>query len=233
MRNGKAIALSAALALTAGALLFGATGCGGDASSDNSTTAGKVAAADGTGDLTGTWVLNKDLSDKPQRPDSGRGFGRPDGPPPDSGRGWRRHGAGPDSAHWAQMRDSIPDSLRGFGPGHGPRGMRGTMTMTIAQTDSTVDITGPRGRTRTLYTDGRVMTPQNDRAPEGVEIRAIWNSEGQLVVTHTGPRGGTRSETFSLSADGKQLIIAVHVDPAGDHEARDFRRVFDAASASN
>ena len=231
MRNGKAIALSAALALTAGALLFGATGCGGDASSDNSTTAGKMASADGATDLTGTGVLNKDLSDPPpRRPDRARGMHHPDGPPPDSGRGWRRHGGGPDSARWARMRDSIPDSLRGFGPGRGPRG---PMSMTIAQTDSTVEITGPRGRTRILYTDGRVMTPQNDRAPEGVEIRAIWNSEGQLVVTHTGPRGGTRSETFSLSADGKQLIIAVHVDPAGDHEARDFRRVFDAASASN
>lgn len=233
MRSGKAIALSAALALTAGALLFGATGCGGDASSDNSATVGKLASADGAGDLTGTWVLNKDLSDKPQRPDSGHGFDRPDGPPPDSGRGWRRHGGPPDSARWARMRDSIPDSLRGFGPGHGPRGMRGPMTMTIAQTDSTVDITGPRGRTRTLYTDGRVMTPQHDRAPEGVEIRAIWNTEGQLVVTHVGPKGGTRTETFALSADGEQLIITTHVDPAGDRPERDFRRVFDAASASN
>lgn len=229
MRNGKAIALSAALTLTAVALLFGATGCGGDASSDNSATAGKLASADGAGDLTGTWVLNKDLSDRPQLPDSGRGFGHHDGPPPDSGHGWRRHGGMPDSARWARLRDSIPDSLRG----PGPRGMRGPISMTIVQTDSTVDITGPRGRTRTLYTDGRVMTPQNDRAPEGVEIRAIWNAEGQLVVTHTGPLGGTRTETFALSADGKQLIITTHVDPAGDRPEHDFRRVFDAASASN
>lgn len=231
MSHKRTVALSTALALSIGALSFGVAGCGGDASSDNSTNIGKLASADGATDLSGTWVLNKDLSDAPpRRPDSARGMQRPDGPPPDSGRGWRRHGGGPDSARWARLRDSIPDSLRGQGPGRGPRG---PMSMTIAQTDSTVEITGPRGRTRTLYTDGRVMTPQNDRAPEGVEIRAIWNSEGQLVVTHTGPKGGTRSETFSLSADGEQLIIATHVDPFGDREARDFHRVFDAASSSN
>lgn len=231
MSHKRTIVLSTALALSIGALSFSMTGCGGDAASENSANIGKLASADGATDLTGTWVLNKDLSDPPpRRPDSARGMHHPDGPPPDSGRGWRRHGGGPDSARWARMRDSIPDSLRGFGPGRGPRG---PMSMTIAQTDSTVEITGPRGRTRILYTDGRVMTPQNDRAPEGAEIRAIWNSEAQLVVTHTGPRGGMRSETFSLSADGKQLIIATHVDPAGEREARDFRRVFDAASSSN
>jgi hypothetical protein len=128
------------------------------------------------------------------------------------------------------MQDSIPDSLLGHWRG---RGRRGPMTMTISQTDSTVEITGPQGRTHTLFTDGRVMTPQNDRAPEGAEIRAIWDSEGQLVVNHSGPRGGTRIETFSLSADGKQLIIATHVDPAGEREEHDFRRVYDAAPASN
>lgn len=231
MNHKRTVALSTALALSIGALAFGVAGCGGDASSDSSANISKLASADGATDLSGTWVLNKDLSDAPpHRPDSARGWHQPDGPRPDSGHSWRRHDGPPDSARWARRRENFPDSLRGQGPGRGPRG---PMSMTIAQTDSTVEMTGPRGRTRTLYIDGRVMTPQNDRAPEGVEIRAIWNSEGQLVVTHTGPRGGTRIETFSLSADGEQLIIATHVDPAGDREARDFRRVFDAASASN
>jgi len=184
-------------------------GCGNNASGDNAATLGTVSAlasTNGATDLSGTWILNKDLSDRPHRPDS---TSRPEG--------WRHHrGRGPH-----------PDSLRGEHP------MRGPLTLAIVQTDSTVAITGPRGRTRTLYTDGRVMTPLYERAPEGVEIRASWNSEGQLVVEHKGPKGGTRTETFSLSADGEQLFIATHVDPAGDREARDFRRVFDAASSGD
>lgn len=212
----------AALLLAAITLPVVVSGCGGNASSENSSDAGTMSAlasANGSSDLSGTWTLNKDLSDNPPHR-------------PDSGGHWRGRGGHPDSAARTEFRSrhprrEQPDSLMGAGPMHGRMGQ--ARTMTIAQTDSTVEMTGPRGHTRTLYTDGRVMTPDNDRAAEGIEIRASWNGDGNLVIEHKGPKGGTRTETYSLAADGKQLYVAIHVDPFGDREARDFRRVYDAA----
>ena len=193
--------------------LCGMTGCGNNASGENASTIGTLASANGATDLSGTWVLNRDLSDHPRRPDSlsrADSTGRPEG--------WRRHRGG---------RGPHPDSL------HDGRHMQGPMRFVIVQTDSTVEITGPRGRTRTLYTDGRVITHMRDDDSVGGQVSSSWNSDGQLVVEGTGPRGGTRTETFSLSADGLQLIIDTHVDPASDREPRDFRRVFDAVPSDN
>ncbi len=230
--------MAVTLSLAAVALLFGLTGCGGNTSGENAATAGTVgawASANGSSDLSGTWTLNKDLSDPPpQRPDSARGW-RGRGERPDSARfaRFREGGQCPDSARLAGFRARWEnrDSTRGDRPMRGHMAGPGAQTMTISQTDSTVEMSGPRGRTRVLYTDGRIMTPPNDRAPEGIEIRATWNAEGSLVIEHKGPKGGTRTETFSLSVDGKQLYVATHVDPFGDREAHDFRRVYDAASS--
>jgi hypothetical protein len=204
-RTVAGLTLSAILALGVFA------GCGNNASGDDAAMLGTVSAlasTNGAADLSGTWAFNKELSDMPQRPDSERHWGG------FRGRGDRRERPG-------GMQGERPSRGRTGGP------------ITIAQTDSTVVITGPRRRSRTLYTDGRTMPPQNDRAPGDAEIRAAWNSEGHLVVEHKGPKGGTRTETFSLAAEGKQLVIATHLDPAGDREAKDFCRVFDAASSGN
>src|SRR5687768_16669688 len=79
-------------------------------------------------DLTGTWKLQAASA-----PGEGRrrtGGGQPSGPP-----GGRPEGA--------------PERGR-VGPG--PRLER---TLTIAQTDSTITITGERGPARTYFTDGR------------------------------------------------------------------------------
>ena len=198
--------------LVLGALSMGINACGNNASGENSGAVGTLASTNGATDLSGTWVLNKDLSDHPRRPDSLHrpdSMGNPDG--------WRRRGGrgghGPHS-----------DSMGGGWP------MRGPMTLVIEQTDSTVAITGPRGRTRTLYTDGRVVThTRGDDGPE-VQVTSSWNDQGQLVVVKTGPRGGTHTETFSLSDNGQQLFIDTHVVPP-EREAFDFRRVFDAASS--
>lgn len=201
-----------ALAIIAIVAVGGITGCGNSASGDDTAAVGTLASINDATDLSGTWILNKDLSDHPRRPDS---LHRPDGA--NRHDGWRRHGG----------RGSRPDSL------HGNRRMHGPMTFVIQQTDTTVEITGPRGRTRVLYPDGRVITHTRGDDSLEFQVTASWNSENALVVVGTGPRGGTRTETFSLSADGRQLFIDTHVDPAGERKPRDFRRVFDAASASN
>lgn len=203
-----------AFAIVAALAIGGMTGCGNSASGENAAAVGTLASTGGSTDLSGTWVLNKDLSDHPRRPDSLR---HPDST--DRPMGWRRPGG-------RGGRGPHADSLQG---GRHPRG---PMTFVIVQTDSTVAITGPRDRTRTLYTDGRVITHERDD-DKVVQVTASWNSEGQLIVVRTGPHGGTHAETFSLAAEGQQLIVDTHIDPASDREPRDFRRVFDAAPPAN
>ncbi len=209
MRIHRSAGMIASLAGVAIMAAFATSGCGNNSANGEVSAAASLASANGSTDLTGTWVYNEDLSDHPRRPDSS---GRPDG--------WRR-GDG------RRERRPRHDSL------HEGRHPRGPLTFVIEQTDSTVAITGPREHTRTLYTDGRVITRQRDDDSAGGQVSASWNTDGQLVVTRTGPKGGARTETFSLSANGQQLIIATFVDPAGDRGARDFRRVFDAAPAGN
>lgn len=215
MRLTRKPVTAATLVIVAVLAIGGLIGCGNNASGESSTELGTLASADGASDLSGTWVLNKDLSDHPRRPDS---LGRPDSTDrPD---------------HWRRRRDRDghgprPDSLRDG------RHMRGPFKLVIEQTDSTVAISGPRGRTRLIYPDGRVVTHARDNDSVAVEVTATWNSEGHLVIVGTGPKGGTRTETFALSAAGDRLIIDTRVDPASDREPRDFRRVFDSAPSGN
>lgn len=236
---------SAILLAIPAVLLLGLAGCGGS-SSDGQTsgrTTGALAASTTT-DLTGTWKLNRELSDPPPR------------------RQWAdslRHGHHPylDSLggdhHWPPP-DSMggdhpwppPDSLRhGFGRHHRPPmgdslrppmgdslHMHGGFAMKITQTDSTVTMTGPFGREHTLYTDGRATTPQGPWGHDGATVSATWSAQSELVIVHTGPKGGTRTDTFSLTNNGSQLVITSSVKRPSDSETRSFRRVFDAVSSA-
>lgn len=216
-----------AAAVVAALLLLGLNaGCGGsDPSTALAGTVGAVASTGGLTDLSGGWTLNRDQSDAPPPPDSlrMRGHGPRHGAPGDS--------MAPEGEHRPRgMRERHHgDSAESDG---GRRGPRGPMTMTIAQTDSTVTITGPRGRARTLYTDGRTMTPEGPRAPEGATVTAIWNMDGALVVTHTGPRGGRRTETFTHSSDARQLTIVSVMQHPDDADTRTMKRVFDRSTIS-
>jgi len=212
-------AKSATLLAIPAAILIGLTGCGGSSNDGqtNGQLSGALAATMATTDLTGTWKLNKDLSDPPpdrQGPDSLRhGRHRPG----DQDQRFGRHGHRPPGD---SLCPPMSDSLR----------MHREFSITIAQTDSTVTMTGPFGRNHTLYTDGRAMAPDGPRAPEGATISATWNAQGELVVVHTGPRGGTRTDTFSLITNGTQLVIVSETTRPNGVE-RSFRRVFDAVSS--
>lgn len=226
MTQGRTLWTLAAAGIAALLLLGLNAGCSGgsDPSTAMAGTAGAVASTGGLTDLTGAWTLNRDQSDAPPRPDSLRMRGQ-----------GQRHGAPGDSI--APEGGRRPRGMRGRHHGDsadfdgGRRGPRGPMTMTIAQTDSTVTITGPRGRARTLYTDGRTMTPDGPRAPEGATVTAVWNAEGALVVTHTGPRGG-RTETFMLSPDAQQLTIVSVMQRPDETATRTMKRVFDRSTTS-
>jgi len=211
---------STLLGAAAGAvLLAGLAACSDATASDEATTAAltsTLAIADGG--LAGTWRLNKDESD----------------PPPADGRFGLRHGRTPDQG----TMDGAPKRSA-----RAPRSVE-LPQLTIAQTDSTVTITGPRGRARVLYTDGREVTVEPMRAmrggrdgmrgpregmgapPEALVIKVVAKFEGEaLVVPRTGPRGGTMTETLTLSADGAKLTQVRTVTIDGTE--RSHRVVFD------
>jgi hypothetical protein len=168
--------------------------------------------------LSGTWVVNEELSDKPEgmkprgRPDGGGPEGRP-------GFGGNRPEGHPNVGEG--QRPGGPGGPAGEGPG--PRGL--PKTLNITQTDESVTFAGPDDRSHTLYTDGRVEThelPSGDQ----IQVQATW-SDGALVVVRSGERG-THTETFRLSGDGQQLTVTVQL-AADESGATEIRLVYDRA----
>ena len=147
--------------------------------------------------LSGTWNLNEEESD--QRPVRRRRDGGGDSQTGDGRRGQRRRGSGD-----------------GGGPG-------GANTIVITQDASTVTF-GVEDRSRTLYTDGRVITREGERG--SLELRAFWQGDA-LVVERTFDNGRQITQTYALSQDDQQLYVTIRVE--GDRQSVEFRRVYDAA----
>ncbi len=200
-------------------LLFAALTVGMNACSDaqglESPLDASLASA-GQAGLNGTWVLNRDLSDKPDhaRPEDHSNFGgdRPDRP--DRFRG-------EPSNIEDGTRPGRPFGREGMGHG-GPRGLPGMLDISV--TDEAVTFAGPGDRSNTLYTDGRAETHELPNGDE-VQVQAAW-SGGALVIVRNSARG-TRTETFTVSNDDQQLIVTTHIEGAELAEAKEFNRVYD------
>ena len=121
-----------------------------------------------------------------------------------------------------------PRGARGKAGSDGRRGREGERPrnrgLTITQTDKAVTVShGPR-RSVTLTPDGQTVTKQG----RGGERQIIAKWEGDvLVVEHSGPRGGTMTRSFELSADGQQLILTHKLEGGPIEEPVEFRIVFD------
>lgn len=125
----------------------------------------------------------------------------------------------------------------GSDPGAGnwhDRGSRGERSgMFEAPVELTISYNAPVFRTidnsgvdRSLYTDGRKNEVE---LPDGRKVvsTAHWE-EDSLVVESEGPNGGTMTQTYELSADGKQLFVKLRIPtPFGD-QAVQIIRVYDA-----
>ncbi|MEM7246352.1 MAG: hypothetical protein AAF533_13465 [Acidobacteriota bacterium] len=189
----------------------------------------------GTPDLSGQWTLNQELSDDPRemmRRQRGQGADGRDGR---SGRTERRRGGG--------------DGFSGRG-GQGGRGGRGgearsrggqrrggsegrrsggssvlrDTSLEISQEGSAVAVTTPRGLRLLDPATGFVTVAGGDAAPEGTNV--AWEGNELVVRTPRGERGEV-VERWSVSADGKQLTLAVTL-PRRSGEPLTLRRVFDA-----
>ncbi len=146
--------------------------------------------------FSGTWNLNEEESD--QRPVRRRRDGGGDSQSDGSRRGQRRRGSG---------------------------GLRGANTLVITQDASTV--TFVRGdHSRTLYTDGRVITREGERG--SLELRAFWQDDA-LVVERTFDDGRQITQTYALSEDGQRLYVTIRIEGDQLPQPVEFRRVYDAA----
>lgn len=153
-------------------------------------------------DITGTWIVNMEESDKPGDQMQRR---RPAGAPPG------RPGSG------GERRERMQIGLAVL--------LQNSVAFKIEEGDSTLTLTGAEGLTRTFYPDGQ----ERERRIEGLgitQIKARW--KGDKFVVERSLEGGVKiTETFELAEGGRRLHIKLKV--AGGRGTIDFRRVYDAA----
>lgn len=198
-----------ALLLAGGSLML--AGCSETQALESELSASSTALVQHPVDLSGTWKVNTDASDDPREVlgnRRGRGF-RAGAREDSAGRGLRRPGG--------QADRPGPGGRRGDGGQN-----RGELT--ISQTDETVTLSHGSRRSITLTPDGQPVTKQG-RGGER-QVTAKWEGE-ILVVAHSGPRGGTMTRFFELSADGQQLILTHKLEGGSTEEPVEFRTVFD------
>jgi hypothetical protein len=179
--------------------------------------------SDGLASLSGTWKLNKDLSDDPQKRSVEDG---------DS------HTAGGGSGRWG--------GRRGGGIGRGGSGSQGSSeegqrfswedynaamrVLKIRHQEPELSIEDASGRQHILYTDGRNV--EEERSLGGTTaMRAQWK-EGRIVVTTEPERGPKLTEIYAVAADGSQLTVTIRVEGRARGRGVEFRRVYDAVRPS-
>jgi hypothetical protein len=98
-------------------------------------------------------------------------------------------------------------------------------SLTIVQTDSTVVLTAPDGRTTRLSPDGKKVTDENTK----LERKTKWDG-GKLVSEISGVRSGKITQTFVAAPDTHQLRITVQMESRDSKEPRTMTYVYDAAA---
>jgi hypothetical protein len=172
------------------------------------------------GNLSGTWKLNRDLSDDPRekmreaRENGGGGGAR-------GGGGFGGHrGGGRGGGFRGRRRDDQPEG----GSGDVEDVTRASETLSIVHRDPELRITDGLGREHVLSTDDRRI--EEERSAGTVKIRARWK-DGHVVVTTTPEHGPTLTETYAVTADGSVLTVTTKVEGRG--RTFEFRRVYDHA----
>jgi hypothetical protein len=150
--------------------------------------------------FTGTWRLNRGLSDKPEEKvkeaigNRGRALGRMMG-----GRGAKDR---------MKENAAMADVLR------------------ITHNDPEFQVTGNNDLTRRLFTDGRKV---NNTTPNGesLETTARWQGS-QLVVVTQRANGGKLTQTYSLERGGRQMIVSTQITGQRLDRPIEIRLVYDA-----
>jgi hypothetical protein len=171
--------------------------------------------------LTGTWQLNKDQSDDPEkvmknaRSSSGGGSGF-------SGGGMGRHHGGGGGGGRGGNGDSSSSSSGGF-----DERFAALDTLQIDHKDPSLSITDAAGRARTLYTDGR-KTEEEHSYGGTTAVTASWK-DGHLEVVSKPETGAKITETYTIAADHSQMTVTTKVE-GGRSGSYTIHRVYDAAA---
>ena len=192
--QGRAVVVSVALACFAFAGLGSARAAAVD----------KTKAAVPAPDLSGTWRLDKALSDDAREKMREQMERRGGGPGPGmSGPGMSGPGMG------GGGRMAPPP---GMGDGSDPsEAMKPILDpaeeLTVYQGQPDIVIDEKYSRRRTLHADGRKYKADNGAS----EIKTEWK-EGALVIETRGFRGQKTTETWELSTTGKRLTATIKVE---------------------
>jgi hypothetical protein len=176
-----------------------------------SACSGLVACSGGSGiapshpDMTGTWVINLEQSDRPGDQMERR---RPPGAP----------GQRPPGEPGGERRERFQQGFALL--------LQNSVAFKISETDSTLTLAGAEGIERVLNPDGQ----ERVRRIEGlgnVTVKTRWKGD-KLVVERTLETGVKITETFELASEGRQLFLELKI--SGGPRTIDFRRVYDASA---
>lgn len=172
-------------------------------------------------DLSGTWKLNDEVTARLMQGmrdrQHGSGFG---------GSMGRRGGGGPGGGGPGGPGGPGGGFPRGGGGGGRPEGgWRGEARgdhdgagfsfhdldeVTIVQKEDQVTLTDGAGHARVLWTDGRKV--KSEEGPGGAAtVRARWE-DGSLVVRIKPGKGPERTESWTITNDGKRLFLTLSID---------------------
>ena len=172
--------------------------------------------------LSGTWVLNMELSDNPEQiaQQGGRRGGGMAG-----GRGGRSMGGG---GRRGGMRGGAPSQA------DQQRMMQTTRMATqpprrmiVEQNDSTVTIQRGNGQAHVLKTNWEKVRQEMENGGH-LDIRARWQGR-ELQVERDVHLGGKVTRVYSLSSDGERLIMETRLDMGGGRQPRVLHFVYDQA----
>src|SRR5262245_33061006 len=129
--------------------------------------------------FTGTWRLNRELSDKPQEKVK-EAVGK-------RGGMLGRVMGGRAAQDRMKSREGLGEVLQ------------------IVHNDTEFKVTGKNGASRQIFTDGRKVSNTTPKG-ESIETTAGWRGS-QLVVVTERANGGKLTQTYSLERGGKRMIV--------------------------
>jgi len=175
-----------------------------------------------TKNLAGTWKLNTDDSDDPQkklqqaRGGRGQGGGRPrvgiggGGWPGGGGYGGRRGGG---------ESDEERQKMHLF--------VQAAQTLTIAQKDPEIDIRDDSDRKFAAFTDGRKVEKSKDASNQ--QFDAKWD-EYRLVMEGKDPRGSKYERSYEVLEGNQQLRETLFLKVGRNNTEVSIRYIYDLVS---
>jgi hypothetical protein len=189
--------------------------------SSASSGSGKTLAPEDL-DLSGSWILNMEVSDNPAEmmEQGGMAGGRMGGARPSGGRGGRG-GMGGGAPSEADQQRMMQTRRMATEP---PR------RLVIEQVDSTVTLRNGAGRTLLLHTNWKTVEQEIEDGGQ-LEIRARWRGR-ELQVEREVHLGGKVTQKYSVSSSGDRLLVETSLEMGRAPQPRVFHYVYDAAPRS-